>query len=191
LLRDALRSLARQRREGLCSGDSRSLSQAAQAHLFGLAAYREARRLLVYVAAPGEVHTSGILEDALRRGVELYTPVVHRAERRLAMRRLKDLAELEPGPYGIGHVAGGEDGDPAVLECAVVPGVAFDPAGNRLGRGGGYFDRFLSGLQAVRIGLAFRCQVLPHIPAEPWDVPMHYVVTEAGVLDCSRVRSEE
>jgi 5-formyltetrahydrofolate cyclo-ligase len=187
--RDELRRELRSRRRCLCTDESRALSQAIGVYLFALPAYREARRLLIYVAAlDNEVHTSDILAEALGRGVEVYVPRTHRAERRLSIHRLTDLAQLQPGEFGIPEVASAEatEADPRLLDAVVVPGLAFDRAGHRLGFGQGYFDRFLQGLGAVRIGLAYRFQVVPEVPAEPWDVPMDYVVTETGVIDCRR-----
>lgn len=186
--RQALRQELRRRRTCLCGTESRAMSRAAWLHLFELPAYRGARRLLVYVdALDNEVHTSGILADALERGIEVYTPVVHRRDRRLTVSRLVDLGHLEPGPFGIPEVAPQHrsPADPVILDAAVVPGLAFDRRGNRLGMGQGYFDRFLAGLQLWRIGLAYSFQLVPEVPVQPWDVPMHFVVTDAGVWDCS------
>jgi 5-formyltetrahydrofolate cyclo-ligase len=66
----------------------------------------------------------------------------------------------------------------------VVPGVAFDRKGRRLGHGYGYYDRFLATLpdEAVRVGIAFLHQVVPEVPVDAWDVPVHSLVTEEGVI---------
>ena len=69
----------------------------------------------------------------------------------------------------------------------VVPGVAFDRTGNRLGRGGGYYDRFLSGFQGVTAAVAFSFQLLDQIPIEKHDIPVDLVVTPQNIL---KVRNE-
>jgi 5-formyltetrahydrofolate cyclo-ligase len=187
--RNALRQEARRRRRRLCADEARALSQAVWMHLFDLPAYRLARRLLIYVAAlENEVHTSGVLEEALGRGAEVYVPRTHRRERRLSVHRLTDLGQLAPGEFGIPEVAeaGQAEADPRLLDAAIVPGLAFDRAGRRLGYGQGYFDRFLKGLALQRIGLAYGFQLVPELPSEPWDVPMHWVVTDACAIDCRR-----
>ena len=68
-----------------------------------------------------------------------------------------------------------------------VPGVAFDPLGNRLGRGRGYYDRILSGLpvSARFVALAYEFQIVPLLPVEAWDRQVHYIVTERRVIDCA------
>lgn len=91
---------------------------------------------------------------------------------------------LEPGPFGTLHPA---DSAPEVRpRVLIVPLAGFDAAGNRLGYGGGYYDRTLQLLResghATAIGLAFACQQLPAIPAEPFDQPLDMIVTDQGVL---------
>ena len=70
----------------------------------------------------------------------------------------------------------------------VVPGVAFDREGRRLGHGFGYYDRFLATLpgDVTRVGLAFANQVIPEVPVDAWDVPVHALVTEEGVVKTAR-----
>ena len=81
------------------------------------------------------------------------------------------------------------DGVPADLELPAIvllPVVAWDHTGTRLGRGGGFYDRLLAGLdpRVVRVGLAYEFQVFPELPRDPWDVSMHYVITERRVVAC-------
>lgn len=92
-------------------------------------------------------------------------------------------APLVPGPFGTSHPA---DSAPALTpEVLIVPLAAFDAAGNRLGYGGGYYDRTLQLLRRtgrpVAIGLAFACQQLAEIPAEEFDEPLDMIVTDAGI----------
>ncbi len=77
---------------------------------------------------------------------------------------------------------------PASIEVALIPGVVFDRCGNRLGYGAGFYDRFLTleAPQAIRIGLAFSCQLAEKIPSLPHDVPMDMVVTEEALLTWNR-----
>lgn len=89
---------------------------------------------------------------------------------------------LRPGPHGL------REPDPALCpaapapDLALVPGLGFSPGGTRLGRGAGYYDRWLAGLPAppLTIGVAFACQLLPHLPRDPHDQPVHSIVTELG-----------
>jgi 5-formyltetrahydrofolate cyclo-ligase len=100
---------------------------------------------------------------------------------------LRDLAELDVGRFGILEPRAvlrerpDRNIDPCELDLLVIPGVAFDRRGGRIGHGRGYFDRLLIEVResATLIGLAFDCQVFDHVPTEPHDVPMDLVVTES------------
>ncbi|MBX6352589.1 MAG: 5-formyltetrahydrofolate cyclo-ligase [Thermoflavifilum sp.] len=75
---------------------------------------------------------------------------------------------------------------PNGLAAVVVPGLGFAHDGTRLGFGAGYYDAWLNrpGVRAVRIGVCYECQRVPHLPSDPWDVPMQWVITEAGAWRC-------
>ena len=149
-----------------------------------LAPYRKAKVLLCYVAIDGEVETRPILAQALADGKRVAVPVTLKGNRRLAAVEVQDpekelvLKGLfgipEPAPIARRRVA------PSRLDLVLVPGVAFDRQGRRLGRGQGYFDRFLGRVPPAvpRIGLGFRFQVIKEIPWEPHDQPVCKVVTD-------------
>lgn len=145
--------------------------------------YRRAKSILCYVAHDGEVETRPILEQILADGKRLAVPFTVPEKRRLIGAEIKDPAlDLEPGPYGIPHPKRiyGRRVAYRQLDLVIVPGVAFDREGRRLGRGGGYFDRFLEKVpkRVPRIGLAFRFQVVKTLPAETHDQPVTRVITD-------------
>ncbi|MEM9318766.1 MAG: 5-formyltetrahydrofolate cyclo-ligase [Pseudomonadota bacterium] len=110
-------------------------------------------------------------------------PVIFAAGEALAFREWHPDAVLIEGPFGTQVPAEGADLTPNIL---IVPLVAFDLAGNRLGYGGGFYDRTLQRLRAAgavrAVGLAYGAQVLPELPVEPTDQPLDAIVTEAGTL---------
>ncbi len=153
--------------------------------LFRTRLYQRARRLLCYAAIDGEVQTRRILEKALADGKEVFVPVVIDRERRhMVAAQVKDLEKdlVHTGHYGIPHPLRLSSREIALktLDLIVLPGVTFDRQGNRLGRGGGYFDRFLSRVPAEvpRVGLAFRFQVVARLPRESHDQPVERVITD-------------
>ena len=109
-------------------------------------------------------------------------------ENRIVPRAVADAGELVPGPFGIR----GPDVErcPAVaagsLDLILIPGLGFSPAGHRLGRGKGHYDRFLADVPAAvwRCGVCFGCQVTVELPRESHDIPMHSLLTENGMVDC-------
>jgi 5-formyltetrahydrofolate cyclo-ligase len=142
-------------------------------------AFQRAGCVLAYLATPSEVQTGGLLRAAAPRRV--CVPAVVGSD--LVLRALAPGARLVRGVLGIREPAEAMAVDPAEVDLALVPGVAFDRAGHRLGRGGGYYDRLLPRLtRATTCGLAFREQVLPALDPAPWDVALDYVCTEDGLL---------
>ena len=95
-------------------------------------------------------------------------------------RKLKSRFQV-PGPYGIREPAATLPVvAPRDLDVMLVPGVAFDPRGNRLGYGGGYYDRVLAARPCLTIGIAWTFQVVDAVPMEPWDQPVDALLTESG-----------
>ncbi len=154
---------------------------AIQAHL---AAFLPGRGdVLAYAAMPDEVDLDPLL-DAWAAAGRLLLPRVEGSA--LTLHRIGDRArDLVPGTWGIRepdeHVTVVEDARPAVV---VLPGRAFDRAGGRLGRGGGFYDRLVPSLagRPLRVGVARSVQLVDAVPSEPHDVLVDVVVTEHGVI---------
>jgi 5-formyltetrahydrofolate cyclo-ligase len=148
-----------------------------------------ARAVLAYAAFGAEVDLDPVLRVLLRRGAGVLLPWVDGPT--LGIARIRDLdADLAPGWRGVREprVSGRRPARPDRVDAALVPLVAFDAAGHRLGHGGGHFDRLLARLApgVPRIGVAFAVQQIPSVPSEAHDVPLDMVVTEAGVTRPAR-----
>ena len=135
---------------------------------------------IAYAATDGEIDPHASLATAAARGMMPALP--RQLPAGIEFSSAQGL--LQPGPHAIVEPAGDAERCPGEEAATIlVPGVAFDAAGHRLGRGGGHYDRALLRYpQAVRIGFAFELQMVDAIPADPWDIPMHFVVTEARVV---------
>ena len=146
--------------------------------------YRGAKVIMCYVAVDGEVETRPILRQILRDRKQVAVPVTLAGEKKLVAALIQDVdRDLRvEGPFGIPQPSPGERRVIPLkkLSLILVPGVAFDRKGERLGRGGGYFDRFLSLVppKIPRLGLAFRFQVVKKIPREEHDQPVLKVITD-------------
>ncbi len=151
------------------------------------------RRVALYAATRGEVATDRIRHRCLAGGVHLFYPRVME-DGELSFFRHRDGDGWEVGPFGIREpkAAPGDGGVRGGFDLVVVPGLAFDPGGRRLGQGYGYYDRFLAALggTALTVGLAFSWQLVPEVPVDAWDVPVDAVVTEDGILRVSRTVAE-
>jgi len=146
---------------------------------------RAGRTAALYRALAGEVPTERIRHAYLAAGALLYYPRV--TERRtLAFYPHREGDGWETGPHGIEEplIPAGVEPRLSGWDIIVIPGLAFDRRGNRLGHGFGYYDRFLGGLPpgVPRVGLACACQLVTEVPVDAWDVPVHALVTEEGVI---------
>ena len=142
--------------------------------------YKDAKRILAYADYNHEVMTGFIIEAAWRDGKEVAVPKVVGQD--MVFYKLTDFAQLEKGYFGIPEPR--EDGQVVSWEEAmmVMPGVAFDVNCNRVGYGGGFYDRFLEKhpkIQRVAVGFSF--QMLPEVPTEPTDIRPQVIVTEEQV----------
>ena len=175
------------RRLALAARRERSTEQVADAsraicsQVRRLIAFRLANHLVAYSARPGEVDPSALVEPTSAGGRPVYFPRVVGAS-------LEFLAAaptaLQPGASGVPEPTSGPmlpAGGSRVL--FLVPGLAFDGSGSRLGRGGGHYDRALAGYAgALRLGLAIDADVAPIVPCDPWDQRVDAVVTERRLL---------
>jgi 5-formyltetrahydrofolate cyclo-ligase len=157
--------------------------------LFELEAVRSATWIHFYVSFNSEVETTGMIAHALSRGKRVSVPKMEPASKRLVLSELKDpVRELSPGPKGIPEPRpeAFRPVEVGTMDLFVVPGVAFDERGNRLGQGAGYYDRLLAGNSGriPIVGLAFELQLAKDIPVGDHDVKVNWIVTEKRVIEC-------
>lgn len=145
-------------------------------------AFRESGHVMIYVAREEEVETKKLIERALEKGKCVTVPCVDSVQNELVAVKIDSLeSDLKPGAYGIlePHESLRQPFCIDDLEFVIVPGLAFDRAGYRLGRGKGYYDRFLARLnERVHVwGLGFDFQILNSIPHLRHDVQLDRVIT--------------
>jgi len=186
-----LRTLLRQRRRALSAQDVRKNSQRIAARLCAQAMFHQARQILLYSSDENEVETEGLWQAACRRGIDVYYPRVTADKQEVEFVRRHDNEPLIPGVFDI-PVPPGEDllTSVAQTDLVLIPGVGFDRAGHRLGRGRGYYDRVLRNLLAgaLRVGLAHDYQIVSHIPIDEHDERVDYIVTEKRLIECVGTR---
>ena len=137
---------------------------------------REARTVMLYHSLPDEVYTHTLADSLLLGGKTILMPRVT-GEGTMELRRYTGPRDLSPGAYGIMEPSGDTFDDYADIDLAIVPGVAFDLVGNRLGRGKGYYDRLLPLIPgAYRIGVCFAFQLADSIPTDGHDIKMNEVI---------------
>ncbi|WP_438347564.1 5-formyltetrahydrofolate cyclo-ligase [Paenibacillus sp. FA6] len=150
---------------------------------------------LVYIPFRSELNTRPLIEWGWNKGLEVLVPRCDPSNYSMEMYPLRDWNELSPGAYGI------EEPDPLrttavgyrfVPEAIVLPGLAFDRTGGRLGYGSGYYDRLYERLQPwieadkppILIGLGYNMQIVDKVPMDEHDAALNMLVTEKGIVDC-------
>ena len=165
-------------------------SQRVLEKIAGWPTFQRASWLFSYLSMGYELETTALIDRSLGSGKRVVVPVISEEGKKsgsFLISEIRDcLKELEIGPFGIHQpkpqfvrpVA------PTLLEMALVPGVAFDRNGHRLGRGKGYFDRFLSQLSpgCLKVGIGFDFQMIPELPHESHDIPLDVIVTDKRVI---------
>ena len=143
--------------------------------------WNRAERLFVYCSVGREVQTMGLIRAALAAGKTVALPKCE-GKGRMTAYCIKDLKDLVPGVFGIPEPAAGESLEAEAADTAIVPALAFDRRGFRLGQGGGYYDRWLAKFSGVSIGLCREALLQDSVPAEGHDLAAAIVVTERQIL---------
>lgn len=157
-------------------------SEVIKKRLFELEEFKKARCVVFYVSMPTEVNTHQMIDESIQMGKSVGVPVVVKGKRDLIISQISDREkELKKGPLGIRQPKR-EFVRPVSfkdIDLILVPGLAFDKNGNRLGRGKGFYDRFLKKLpkRVLTIGLCFDFQIVESIPTLPHDIPIQMLLS--------------
>jgi 5-formyltetrahydrofolate cyclo-ligase len=180
-----LRKVLGECRSALPAAYVASASRRVQLRVLESSFYQATPAVVLYAAKDNEVTTDLLLADALSSGRLVLLPKVNPENHQLLFVRVRNRAELAPGSFGILEPTGAGfvpvvDLGPALV-C--VPGIAFSATGQRLGRGGGYFDRTLTaiGPQVVTAGLAYSFQLLDRLPESPHDRRLNLIFSESAM----------
>ncbi|MCS6997403.1 MAG: 5-formyltetrahydrofolate cyclo-ligase [Casimicrobiaceae bacterium] len=172
-------------RDALPERERRAAERRILERLLEHPALMRARTVLLYASHGSEVSTDELGRELLRRGQAIAYPKMTATPGLMTLWLVRSLEALVPHRYGIRapDITRATPIEPLALEAVIYPGLAFTRALDRLGRGGGYYDRLSARLpeECVRIGLAFEVQMAEALPVEPHDAKMHWVVTEASL----------
>lgn len=184
LFKAELRSKMKSRLGGLTPQEYHELNHSLFANFLKLKLFDKANSIMLYYSVRNEAETVPMINYLLGEGKTVALPVCT-PERDLNAAVINDLSQLQPAPFGLMEPG---PGSPVLaneeLQLIVVPGVAFDEQGNRLGHGAGYYDRFLSKTpNAFKLALAYDFQVVPEVPTEPHDLKMDAILTPTRYLE--------
>ncbi len=176
-----------ERRNLLTVEEIRDKSSAIVERLKETGRLEKAETIMAYMCMKSEVITRELIGNILAEGRTVCLPIVIEKEKKLKIYRIESIdSDVVPGAFGIYEPLQLPERriNPADIDLVFVPGVGFDIRKNRIGFGGGYYDRFLSRLrpETLKIGLSFDCQVIHELPVEKFDVKMDIIITESRIL---------
>ncbi|MDE6715732.1 MAG: 5-formyltetrahydrofolate cyclo-ligase, partial [Muribaculaceae bacterium] len=140
--------------------------------------FAEASKVMIYHSLPDEVITHEII-DEWARSKTIYLPIVQGDD--IVVAKYSDSCKMKIGDFGILEPSNEliiPKEELSDIDMCIIPAVALSRKGERLGRGKGYYDRFLSGMSLTKIGVCYKEQLVDEIPTEPTDILMNFVVTD-------------
>ena len=185
----------RARRRAVPPRQRRQAAQRVSERLWGLARTPQIQHIAVYLACDGELDTQPLIEHLWSMGKQLYLPVIQQREKKLLFAPLEPTSRLRKNRYNISEpvLSGPAYKLAQQLDLILLPLVAVDQTGTRLGMGGGYYDRTLAFCQHSQrrakprlIGLSYEFQAVSTLTRQSWDIPLQGLITEQGYYPLSR-----
>ncbi len=180
-LKRAMRDEIRARRDAMPEADRADASRAIAEHVLALPELEGAGTVMVFWSFGSEVDTAPLIAGLVRAGVRVALPRIEGAD--LVPTAYAPGDPLRSASFGAMEPTAGEELEPAALDVIVVPGVAFDRRGGRVGYGSGFYDRLLARRRpAATVAVGFDLQLVDEVPSGPADVPVDVVVTELETI---------
>ncbi len=178
-----LRQHYKQIRKQLSAEEVQNHSSRIAEQLFASPFWQQSKTIMLYLSFQNEVATEVIYQRGWQEGKTMLLPICAPSGGLMEMSVLSSLDSLVPNRYGIGELPEHLQNiaAPEEIDLCIIPGIAFDKKGNRLGFGAGYYDRYLPRVnqKAKRIALAYECQLYDGtLPTDAYDLPMQYILTE-------------
>lgn len=174
-----------ERRNSLSKEQILEKSKKIESKLCNLSQYKESKTIMFFVSFNSEVYTHDLIKSALNNKIVVIPKVMHHE---IEPSLIIDFDNLIPaGKFGILEPIEVMKISHKNIDLVLVPGIAFDKEGYRIGYGFGYYDKFLKKVpKAVKIGVAFDFQIVDKIPHEEHDIPVDFIITEERVIECKR-----
>jgi len=182
-----LRELMLSKRNACIGEEKQRADENLQKQLLESELYKKAKTVCFYVSLPREPDTQRIITLELANNQKnIIVPSI--VNNRMLLFQITSLSTLHEGTLGVlePRIDHEKEIDPQTIDCWIIPGVAFDMQGNRLGRGKGYYDSVLKITNGIKIGYCYSFQVIPIVPTESYDQKVDYILTDTYLLPTCR-----
>ena len=188
--KDYYRKIAYGKRDSILKDDKYILDEKIYDNVIKSSFYKKAQSIFIYVSVNSEADTRKIIEKALTDGKTICVPKVISKKQGMIAVKINSLDELSPGAYNIPEPSKyDKQFDGHDIDLILLPGLAFDECGGRIGYGGGFYDRFISntGEDTVKIGLAYEFQIFDKVICFEYDAVIDGIITEKSVHTIRKV----
>lgn len=176
-----IRNTISKKRDSLNQNEKNIYDKKIIEYFIGLEQYEKAKDICIYVNFKSEINTKAIIEIALRDGKTIYAPRIKK-NRDMEFIKIKSLGDLEKNKMGILEPKLNLIESVKKVDINILPGLAFDLKGGRIGYGGGYYDRYFQNIDCLNISLCYAIQIIEKIPMEKHDIKYDYLICEKGIL---------
>ena len=180
-MKQLIRKLILKKRNSLPEKKLLSFSERIKASLFSAKEYQSAKAVMFYVSFNKEVSTHKMIIESLKTKIGIVPKCV---KNEIVPHKIQSFSELKKGTLGILEPKTKKVFPKEKIDLIIVPGIAFDKRGFRIGYGKGYYDRFLKNIKAMKIALVFEFQVIEKVPNHEKDVPVDKIITEKRIIEC-------
>jgi 5-formyltetrahydrofolate cyclo-ligase len=183
----AVRKMMIRRRNDLTLNEVDSLSWKIEENLFSCKDFLNRDYVLYYLSFGKEVRTDSMIEHSLRLGKAVYVPRIIKNKKKIEVCEIKNLkTDFELNDFGIREPLGAPTASSTKIDAIVVPGLAFDSSGGRIGFGGGYYDKLFVELpgNSLCLGVAYDFQLVDSLSQDVWDKKVKKIFTEKDTLNC-------
>jgi 5-formyltetrahydrofolate cyclo-ligase len=183
-LKRAIRIEAAKKRDSIPPPVKKAKAAAIKDSLFALEEFRRAQSVLLYASFRSEVETSVLVEEAISIGKRIVLPKVNKDANSLTKHSINGMHETSSGYMGIPEPITDPCCNVEEIEFIIVPGIAFDEKGGRIGYGGGYYDRLLRRVKGLKpmAALAYEEQIYADLPREEHDIDMDIIITDRRII---------
>ncbi len=179
--KEKIRAYMKAQRKQLSKEEIEEKSAKITLALFSCDALKNVNTIMVYLPSFNEVRTDKMTEKFFEEGKKVVAPVTDEENISLTPYLFTDTKELIKGAYGIKEPKKDFGVEKSEIDAVIVPGIAFDKNGNRMGFGKGYYDRFLEGFGGKKIGICYDFQIIDAIPTNEHDIAMDYIISEENI----------
>ena len=180
-MKNEIRNIYKAKRREMTAEEVAAKSKKACSHFLESDLYRKANVLMLYMPLGKETDTVDIINCAFSDGKKVAFPVTDEASGDITPCYATTQTEFSKGGFSVREPDVKVVAKPEDFDIVIVPGIAFDVQGNRIGFGKGCYDKLLVGTDAVKIGFCYDLQICDNIPTEEFDIKMDYIITEKGI----------